>query len=149
MCSSDLPQIQFEEDRAWLKYKLRGGAKVDGTMEGTGFSFEASTDHSLAFSSYRVHDPGETVQTAVKDDLSSLRLISSAEDIEALAPQEAVAMQAEGTLGASLSARWAFLKSPKDLVDGTQSGTRSNGTTLRASSRLSGAVQVGVLTSSR
>lgn len=53
-----------------------------------------------------MHDPGETVQTAVKDDLSSLRLISSAEDIEALAPQEAVAMQAEGTLGASLSARW-------------------------------------------
>lgn len=101
------PQIQFEEGKAWLKYKLRGGTKADGTLEGTGFSFEASTDHSLAFSSYRVHDPDETVQAAVEDDLASPRLILSAEDIEELAPREAVAMQAEGTLGASLSARWA------------------------------------------
>lgn len=101
------PQVQFEEGKAWLKYKLRGGAKADGALEGTGFSFDASTDHSLAFTSYRVHDPDETVQAAVEDDLASPRLILSAEDIEQLATREAVAMQAEGTLGASLSARWA------------------------------------------
>lgn len=110
------PQIRFDPDRAWLKYQLQGGAKANGTLEEAGFTFDASTDHNLFFGSYRVHNPDETVQDALNDDLSSPRLIVDPEDVTALAPHEAVTMHARGTLDLSVSVRWS------DVFNGSLSG---------------------------
>jgi hypothetical protein len=99
-------QIQYTSDRAWLKYQVQGGAKADGSLEVSEFGFDASTDHSLSFSSYLVHDPDDTILDAVEADLQDFPVIVSADDVAEIDQHEAVAMEARGRLDLSVSVKW-------------------------------------------
>ena len=117
------PQILFNDERAWLRYQVQSGAKANGSLDAAGFGFDASTDHSLSFTSYLVHDADGTVRDAVQADVQSVPVIVRADDVVGISPHEAVAIDARGRLDLSMSVKWSdvltrSLKALSQLVDG-------------------------------
>lgn len=101
------PQIQFDNDFAWLKYRLEGGVK--GSPEGKFlvFNWKAGAEKSAAFNWYRRHDKDDTVGAAIRDDLSHFRFVVRKNDILSLKKKEALSMHVLGRLDGKISMKWS------------------------------------------
>jgi hypothetical protein len=99
--------IPFASDRAWVKYTLqaRAAAKV-------GFSaIDAQSAREVALSDYRLHDATESAWRALTSDLSSPRTLLDLDDVRALKPGEALALELGGSLTAQVSFSWSDILS--------------------------------------
>lgn len=128
------PQIPFDGSDAWLKYRVEAGAKGKAEKElekDLKFGFSVEAEAGLAFSDYRRHKRSETVGRAVlglpsgqkpTGDLLSPRLVLFPKDVRALGEGDALAMQARGKIGASVTLSWSDIFSSQisglgELID--------------------------------
>jgi hypothetical protein len=95
--------IAFDLQHAWVKYKLtvKGGRKLSAARA----AFDA--DGELTFADYRMHQARDAAWTAVQSDLRQPRTLLRLEDVYALEPGEALAVESGGSLSLPLSFSWA------------------------------------------
>jgi len=95
--------IAFDLQHAWVKYKLtvKDGRRVSAASA----AFDA--DGELAFADYRMHHASDAAWTAVQDDLRRPRTLLRLEDLYALQPGEALAVESGGSLSLPISFSWA------------------------------------------
>ncbi len=101
--------IHFEAGSAWLAYRTSARAGATATPKVPKFGFAAALDAeaSVRFHDYRRHRAEERVGPSVALDLAAARFATSPADVRALSPGEALALEVNGTLGASVSLRWS------------------------------------------
>jgi hypothetical protein len=108
--------IAFDLQSAWVKYKL--AVKTDARLAFGAASMNASAE--LALSDYRIHDATAGAFSAISADLSSPRTLLALDDVRALKPGEALAMDVGGALSASVTFSWSDAMASKlgELVHG-------------------------------
>ena len=102
--------ISHAGGKAWLKHEI--GAALKGTVNGTlpgdaGLSFGLEAGLGARLIQYRSHAPAEGVGPALVSDFSSFRFPVRREDVEALGPDEAVALLLGARLAFHATLTWA------------------------------------------
>jgi hypothetical protein len=93
---------------AWLKYRLEAGTKAEGAGSVSAVGFEFAGEAHAALLDYRAHPRNRPVREAVKADVASgPRFSFDRSDVEALGPDDAVAVRLQGRLQASVSVSWS------------------------------------------
>lgn len=95
--------IPFDLQSAWVKYKL--SVKADGKLALGAASAQATGDVEL--SDYRIHAATAGAWTAMSADLESPRTLLDLDDVRALKPGEALAMDLGGAVSASVTFSWS------------------------------------------
>lgn len=101
--------VPFATQSAWLKYTL--SAKAEGTAGLAVMAAGASRDVEL--SDYRIHSATDGAWHALQGDLASPRTLLELEEVRQLAPGEALTMELDGALSASVTFSWADVLSTK------------------------------------
>ncbi|WP_419164031.1 hypothetical protein [Candidatus Palauibacter sp.] len=101
--------VHFAANSAWLAYRTSAEVKATGGFKAAKFGFagKAGGEVSVRFHDYRRHDAEDLVGPSVARDLATARFAVSAGDVRSLAPGEALALEVNGTLGASVSLKWS------------------------------------------
>jgi hypothetical protein len=99
--------IKFDPTSAWLKYSATAGIKTESGLkvESLGFSFGGKS--SLQTTSYRKHNPAETLGGALLLDVTPFKTIFSAKQVSELQPGEAVTFSLSGELNAAVTVTWS------------------------------------------
>ena len=95
--------ISFDLQSAWVKYKLAVSADEKLSL---GIAL-AKTSGDVELSDYRIHDATDGAWTAIRADLESPRTLLSLDDVRALKPGEALAMELSGAMSASVTLSWS------------------------------------------
>ena len=103
------PQIRYDDDFAWLKYRIAGSVKGSPQGKFLVFDWEAGAEKSAAFCWYRRHDKNDTVGEAIPKDLKHFQFVVRTGDILALGKKEALSMHVFGRLDGKLSVKWSDL----------------------------------------
>jgi hypothetical protein len=113
------PFISFDAQRAWLKYKITGTLSGDSTPTKGFLSAAVSASKSIALADYRTHDATSILWSALDDDRKDLRSVLSLSDVKSLKPGEALTLQVDGKLTASVNLSWsdALSTSMSELTD--------------------------------
>jgi hypothetical protein len=108
--------VPFATQQAWLKYTLT--AKADGKVGFAPAVLGASRE--LALSDYRVHEATDGAWNALTADLASPRTLLELGDVRKLAPGEALLMELDGALSASVTFSWSDVLASKlyEIVGG-------------------------------
>jgi hypothetical protein len=105
------PQITFEAEQAWLRYRFKAGVK--GSV---GFKFpvgplgaevKVEGQKGIVFADYRPHAPAENALAAVTADVPQVRLALDPDDAFKLGRGEALSYHVYGALTASVSLSWS------------------------------------------
>lgn len=101
--------IHFAADSAWLAYRTSASVEASGGFKAAKFGFASEADGaaSILFHDYRRHNAEDLVGSAVARDLATPRFVISAADVRALSPGEALALEVNGKLSATLSLKWS------------------------------------------
>lgn len=101
--------IHFAADSAWLAYRASARVEANGGFKAAkfGFASEASGTGSILLHDYRRHNADDLVGSAVARDLARPRFVISAADVCALRPGEALALEVNGKLSATLTLKWS------------------------------------------
>ncbi len=99
--------IKFDPTSAWLKYSATAGIKTESGLkvESLGFSFGGKS--SVQTTSYRKHNPAETLGGALLLDVTPFKTIFSAKQVSELQPGEAVTFSLSGELNAAVTVTWS------------------------------------------
>ncbi len=115
------PPVLLTAESAWLKYRLSGSLGLQGGAElgSVGFSLDGTGGVDLF--DYHRHGRSETVAPTAAADLGAPRFLFAFPDVLALAPGEALALRAGGSLTLGVSVSWsdvlsASLKSVSALL---------------------------------
>ncbi|MFL6248724.1 MAG: hypothetical protein ACJ74H_22055 [Thermoanaerobaculia bacterium] len=95
--------ISFDLQSAWVKYKLAVNATEKLSL---GIAL-AKASGDVELSDYRIHDATSGAWTAISADLDSPRTLLSLEDVRALKPGEALAMELGGAVSTSVTLSWS------------------------------------------
>ncbi|MEO8381752.1 MAG: hypothetical protein ABI779_18970 [Acidobacteriota bacterium] len=95
--------VPFVLPQAWLKYTLT--AEAEGKLGLAPAAFASSREVTL--SDYRLHDAADGAWNALRADLAAPRVLLELDDVRMLAPGEALRMEMDGTLSASLTFDWS------------------------------------------
>jgi hypothetical protein len=108
--------IAFDLQSAWVKYKL--SVKADEKLALGVIAAKVSGDVQL--SDYRIHDATSSAWSAMQADLESPRTLLSLDDVRALKPGEALAMELGGAMSASATMPWSDVIGAKlgEIVQG-------------------------------
>lgn len=95
-------QLELAPGSCWLKVQHRASVGVEGgkSLVETRLRLDAAAPVTL--SAYRLHDPSENAARAVLADVLHPRFAQRLEDVQALRPNEALALQTSGTLRAKV-----------------------------------------------
>ena len=101
--------LHFASNSAWLAYRAAARVEADGGVKAAKFGLtgEAEGTASIRFHDYRRHGAGDLVGPTVARDLAAPRFVLSAADVRALSPGEALALEVNGRLGATLTLKWS------------------------------------------
>lgn len=110
--SGDSAHIAYATQSAWLKYTLT--AKAEAKLPISVIKTSGGAD--VALSDYRRHAATDSAWGAVTQDLSAPRTLLELDDVKALQPGEALAMELGGALTAAVSFSWSDLLATR-LVD--------------------------------
>lgn len=101
------PPIPFEQQRAWLKYSLKGSLKgeLDASFGMVGVAVKAGREVSLL--DYRLHNATDNARVALAKDLVAPRSILSLPEVRNLPVGEALSIQIDGNLSAVVKFSWA------------------------------------------
>ncbi len=103
------PQIEFNADNAWLKYSLVGNAKAsassDTLLDYTDFDLKGGK--TIAFNSYRIHEPGKKLKDELLNDLKSFKFIFLEEDVLKLKENESLSMRVNGIFRGNVAVSWS------------------------------------------
>lgn len=114
--------VPFAPPQAWLKYTLT--AKVDGKI---GFAPAAlAVSREIALSDYRVHNATDNAWNTLTADLAAPRTLLELDDVRKLAPGEALLMELDGALSASVTLSWSNVLASKlsEIVGGAAVSVR-------------------------
>lgn len=118
------PQIAFQDEKAWLKYRLEASLGLSAGMAAAAMAkVGLKAGLSAVMGEYRLHGRDEIVRQAVHSDLGSLRLGLSVEDILSLREGEALFLQVAGCLKAGVDLSWSdVLRSNLNRLSGIEQG---------------------------
>ena len=91
--------IAYDMQSAWVKYKL--SAKPQAKL------LYAQYEGGVELADYRIHPANDKAWEAMREDLTSPRSLLLLDDVRALQPGEALAMELGGILAATVSFSWA------------------------------------------
>lgn len=100
------PQIEFDTQAAWLKYRFSAGVELGLDLDGSPLSAKVDADKSAIFADYHSHRRDENARAAVLADVRQLRIAVNRDDIGKLETDDALSYQIRGKLGASLTLSW-------------------------------------------
>lgn len=101
------PQINLNNQSAWLKYRFEGKAGVSATAKVAPIGFKIDASKSIVFADYRVHDRNKNTIAAAAEDLPKIRFAVNPEDAFRLAEKEALFYQVRGEFSAGITLSWA------------------------------------------
>jgi hypothetical protein len=100
--------LDKEPKQGWLKYVTEVRAKATGGKPLPFVSLKADGEVRVLVADYRAHALTEEVKKALRADLDGpLRLPTHRNNLQRLAPGDALTFQARGTLKASVTLQWA------------------------------------------
>ena len=100
-------QLELAPGSCWLKIQHRASVEAEGGRSLAETRLRLDAIAPVTLSSYRLHDPSENAARAVLADVLQPRFAQRLEDVQALRPNEALALQASGTLRANVDVSWS------------------------------------------
>ena len=101
------PPIPFEQQRAWLKYSLKGSLKGELSADFGMVGVAVKGGRQVSLLDYRLHNATDNVRVALAKDLVAPRSILSLPEVRNLQPGEALSIQVDGNLSAVVKFAWA------------------------------------------
>jgi hypothetical protein len=100
-------QLELTPGSCWLKVQHRASVGAEGGKSPAETPLRLDATAQVTLSAYRLHDPSENAARAVIADVLHPRFAQRLEDVQALRPHEALALQASGQLRAKVEVCWA------------------------------------------
>ena len=137
------PVISFAQERAWLKYSLKGALKGDLSADFGMVGMAVKGGREISLLDYRLHNADDNARVALAKDLVAPRSILKFEQVRDLQPGEALSMQIDGELSAVVKFSWAdaFSSAASEL---TKILSSSKPIAIKLSSGLTASVDLNV-----
>jgi hypothetical protein len=100
-------QLELTPGSCWLKVQHRASVGAEGGKSPAETQLRLDATAQVTLSDYRLHDPSENAARAVVADVLHPRFAQRLEDVQALRPHEALALQAAGKLKARVDVCWS------------------------------------------